>query len=192
MNVYDFDGTIYQGESTFDFYLYSVKKQPCLIKYLFIVTKTLILYKLCRVSEEKLFYLAKRYAKQYLIEIKDLDAKIIDFWDKHQYKIKPFYLEQQKEDDVVISASISFILEEIFRRIGVKHALSTQVDKHTGEVLSLCFRKTKADLFRSMYPGAVIENFYTDSLNDSPMIALAKRTYLVKGNRVSLLHEQSE
>ena len=190
MNVYDFDGTIYNGESTFDFYLYSVKKQPALIKYLFVVVKTLLLYKLCRISEEKLLFLAKKYAKQYLTEIKDIDAKIIDFWDKNQHKIKRFYLDQQQEDDVVISASIDFILEEIFRRIGIKHALSTQVDKHTGEVLSLCFRKTKADLFQAKYKDAVIDHFYTDSFNDSPMIALAKRSYLVKGNRISLLHEK--
>lgn len=192
MNVYDFDGTIYKGESTFDFYLYSVKKQPKLIKYLFVVTKTLISYKLCLVSEEKLLYLAKKYARQYLMEIKDLDAKITDFWNKHQHKIKSFYLEQQQEDDVVISASISFVLEEIFNRIGVKHSLSTQVDKDTGEILSLCFRKTKADLFQKMYPDAVIDNFYTDSLNDTPMMQLAKRSYLVKGDHISLLHERSK
>ena len=35
MNVYDFDNTIYDGESVFDFYHYSVRKQPKLIRYLF-------------------------------------------------------------------------------------------------------------------------------------------------------------
>ena len=28
MNVYDFDGTIYDGDSTFDFYKYCMKKHP--------------------------------------------------------------------------------------------------------------------------------------------------------------------
>ncbi len=28
MNVYDFDGTIYSGDSTIDFYLFCLRKQP--------------------------------------------------------------------------------------------------------------------------------------------------------------------
>ena len=34
MNVYDFDGTIYDGDSTIDFFFYSLKKKPSLICYL--------------------------------------------------------------------------------------------------------------------------------------------------------------
>lgn len=35
MNVYDFDGTIYDGDSTVDFYLYCIRKHPWLIVYAF-------------------------------------------------------------------------------------------------------------------------------------------------------------
>ena len=28
MNVYDFDGTIYDGDSSVDFWLYSIRKKP--------------------------------------------------------------------------------------------------------------------------------------------------------------------
>jgi len=66
MNVYDFDGTIYNGESIFDFYLFTVRRQPKLIKYIYIVVKTLIRYKMCRVSEEELLRLAQKCAGQYL------------------------------------------------------------------------------------------------------------------------------
>ena len=48
MNVYDFDNTIYDGESVFDFYLYSVRRQPKLIRYLFVVVKAFFKYNLCR------------------------------------------------------------------------------------------------------------------------------------------------
>ena len=34
MNVYDFDKTIYDGDSTLDFYLFALRKRPTLIKYL--------------------------------------------------------------------------------------------------------------------------------------------------------------
>lgn len=192
MNVYDFDGTIYDGESVFDFYLYSVKKQPALLKYLFVVVKTLIAYKLCRLSEEKLLSLGKMYAKQYLSEVKDIDKLVVTFWDTHQHKIKPYYLLQKREDDVVISATADFLLEEILQRIGVTHVLSTQIDKYTGEITQLCYRKTKAALFCKNYPDVVIENFYTDSLNDAAMMKLAKRTYLVEKNNRTLLCEKGE
>ena len=189
MNVYDFDGTIYDGESVFDFYLYSVKKQPKLVKYLFVVVKTLVQYKICCMPKEKLLYLAKKYAKQYLTEIKDLDGKIKDFWDKNEYKIKPYYLKQQREDDVILSASINCLLEEIAKRLRISSLICTQMDRETGDVLSLCYRETKAELFQKQFPGASIENFYTDSFNDMAMMQMAKQTYIVKGNRVTLLEE---
>lgn len=34
MNVYDFDKTIYEGDSTIDFYLFCLKKYPQILKYL--------------------------------------------------------------------------------------------------------------------------------------------------------------
>ena len=37
MRVLDFDNTIYDGESVVDFYLFSIKYNPCVLKYFFIV-----------------------------------------------------------------------------------------------------------------------------------------------------------
>lgn len=34
MNVYDFDGTIYNGDSTIDFFLYALKRNPSVLRYL--------------------------------------------------------------------------------------------------------------------------------------------------------------
>ena len=45
MRVFDFDNTIYNGESVFDFYLFSIKKNPKVIKYLFVVVYNLLKYK---------------------------------------------------------------------------------------------------------------------------------------------------
>lgn len=187
MNVYDFDNTIYDGESVFDFYLYSVRKQPRLIKYLFVVVKSLVRYKLCRITVEEFKQLAEKYAQRYVSQLKNIDFLIKDFWDRNQHKIKSYYLAQSKEDDVIISASIDFLLEELFSRIGIKNYIATQVDKSTGEVRQICYRKNKADLFREQYPDAVVQNFYTDSKNDVAMMGLAKHTYFVKGNSITLL-----
>ena len=34
MNVYDFDGTIYDGDSTLDFWYFCLKKHPQILLYL--------------------------------------------------------------------------------------------------------------------------------------------------------------
>ena len=184
MNVYDFDGTIYDGESVFDFYLFSVTQQPELIKYLFVVVKTLIRYKLCRLDEQQLLFLAEKYAGAYLKELKNPSEKVCQFWDKNQHKIKPYYLTQQREDDIVISASFEILLKEIFTRIGIKQYICTDMNPDNGEVTKFCYRATKAKLFREKYPDAVVENFYTDSKNDESMMSLAQNTFFVKGNRI--------
>lgn len=187
MNVYDFDNTIYDGESVFDFYLYSVRRQPKLICYLFVVVKAFLKYKLCRITTEEFEKIAEKHAQNYLSQLKDIDFLIKDFWDKNQHKIKHFYLCSRREDDVIISASIGFLLEELFSRIGVKNYLATEVDKYTGEVQKICYRKNKVQLFYSRFPGAEIENFYTDSKNDAAMMQIANRTYMVKGEDLELI-----
>ena len=187
MNVYDFDNTIYDGESVFDFYHYSVKKQPKLVKYLFIVMKAMVKYKLCRITVDEFEKLAEKYAKNYLNQLKNIDFLVKDFWDKNQHKIKYCYLQQITEEDVIVSASVDFLLEELFSRIGIKNYLATKVDKSTGTVSKICYRKNKVTLFQEAYPNARIENFYTDSKNDAAMMKISKRTYMVKGDSVKLL-----
>lgn len=187
MNVYDFDNTIYDGESVFDFYLFSVRRQPSLIRYLFVVLGTLIRYKLCCINAEEFEQIAKKHAKSYLLRVRDMDGLIREFWDQNEHKIKPFYKTVMRDDDVIISASVDVLLKELFSRIGVKHYITSKVDKTSGEVLEICYRKNKVSLFQREFPDAQIDNFYTDSKNDAAMMQLAKKTYLVKGEEITLL-----
>ena len=151
------------------------------------MVQSFLKYKLCRITTEEFEKIAEKHARNYFSQLKDIDILIKDFWDKNQHKIKPFYLCSRREDDVIISASIGFLLEELFSRIGVKHYLATEVDKSTGAVQTICFRKNKAQLFKSRFPGAEIENFYTDSMNDTAMMQIANRTYLVRGGDLELI-----
>lgn len=182
MNVYDFDNTIYDGESVFDFYLYSVRRQPKLLCYVFVVVKAFLKYKLCRMTEEELLKIAEKYARGYLSRIRNLDFLIKDFWDKNEHKIKAFYINHMRDDDVIVSASVDFLLEEVLSRIGVKNYIATGVDKQTGKIYNICYRKNKVQLFREHFPNAQIANFYTDSKNDFAMMKIARHTYVVKGS----------
>ena len=46
MNVFDFDGTIYQGDSSVDFFLYCIKQYPQTRKRLLVIVFHMLQYKL--------------------------------------------------------------------------------------------------------------------------------------------------
>ena len=183
MNVYDFDNTIYDGESVLDFYLFALKKQPRLISVLPKLCHMLIRYKACKISYDELLLVAEKYAAK-VLGMADFSLLVSDFWDKNQKKIKKFYLDRRQSDDVIISASWSFLIEEVCRRLGIKWVIASEIELTTGQIKRLCFKEKKVQFFREQFPEAVIDKFYTDSMNDAPMISIAKRAFLVKGEKV--------
>ena len=185
MNVYDFDETIYNGESTLDFFLYFFRKDPTLVKFLPAVLKELYLYKREKISLDEFISDYAATVEGYIKTHKSgIEKCVNDFWDKKMNKIKPFYAETRKEDDVIVSASPDFLLKEICSRIGIKNVICTHIDLETGKLSQPCFREAKIDCFRAVYPECEIDDFYTDSMNDKFLMPLAKRVFLVKGNEI--------
>lgn len=186
MNVYDFDNTLYKGESPFQFFFYYIKKTPYLIKYIPKVIHALIKYKAGKVTVEQALSEYAPFVEDYLKNIPDLRADAKDFWDKHEKNIKPFYKELQKPDDVIVTASPEITMREICGRLGIKHCVGSLIDEETGRITRLCMRSHKVPAFLSEFPDAHIDEFYTDSpKNDAPLIALADRAYKVKGNKIT-------
>lgn len=190
MNVYDFDNTIYKGESVFDFYIFCARRYPVMIRYIFVILFAWLRYKLLILSREKLMSLAEKYAAMFITSISDLEGLVKEFWDKNQRKIKKFYLETKRDDDVIVTASVGFLLREICRRVGIQNCICTEVDEKTGEIHKLCFRQNKPGYFKSEFPEAKIENFFSDSMNDLPMMQMAKNAYLVKGEKILPVAEE--
>lgn len=184
MNVYDFDNTIYDGESTFDFFLCCIKHDKRFLKLLPLLVRKLIKYKLCLISNEELIFYAEKYAAEFFKYMPDLDDVVCEFWDKNIHKIKPYYAGTRRDDDVVISASCDFLLLEAAKRLGIKNLICSTIDRKTGKVGEMCFRANKPTLFKKHFPDAKIDTFYTDSMNDKPLIDLAETAYLVKGNKL--------
>ena len=54
MNIYDFDNTIYDGESFFDFFLEYVKVNPAIARFLPKVMFAFLKYKLGKVTVEQM------------------------------------------------------------------------------------------------------------------------------------------
>lgn len=184
MNVYDFDNTIYDGESVIDFFLFYCKKDKSLIKYIPSVFIALVKYKLGKVTIEQALAKYGEAVGSYYRDNDQIKDDMLTFWDEHMHKIKPFYKKIQTDDDLIISGSPEFSLEIICKRLGIKRYIGSIIEKD-GSIPRLCIREAKVKAFFEEYPDTEIENFYTDSINDMPLIEISKNAYLVKGSKIT-------
>ena len=92
VNVYDFDDTIYDGESVFDFYVFCLRKKPGMIRYIPSMIRALVRYKMCRITAEELVLGAEKYLKLFFEKFPNPEGLISEFWDKNMKKIKKLYL----------------------------------------------------------------------------------------------------
>ena len=123
---------------------------------------------------------------RFLTCIEDIDAELREFWEFNAERIKPFYLRQQRLDDVIISASPFFLLFPICKKLGIKHLIASEVDPHTGVYTGEnCHDEEKVRRFRERFKTAEIESFYSDSYSDSPMAEIADKAFMVKKDRVT-------
>ncbi|MCM1364626.1 MAG: haloacid dehalogenase-like hydrolase [Faecalibacterium sp.] len=186
MNAYDFDETIYDGESSLEFIFSYLKTDPKIITFLPTVIKIMYLYKKEKITFDDFTNKYAHTLKKYFAENDvDVSGLVTKFWDKHEKKIKPFYKDIQRDDDVIITASPEFMMREICNRIGVKHLLATDLDLKEGVVRKACFREGKIACFKEAFPEGEIDDFYTDSMNDQFLFPLAKRVFLVKGDKIT-------
>ena len=184
MNVYDFDGTIYDGESSFDFFMYCLPKRPALLPFLHKFCINLVKYKLCLIDRQQLKDIVEDNFHGLFKACPDYKELTEKFWDKNEKRIKAFYKKQQKDDDVIISASFDFLLEPICQRLGIKNLICSSGDTSTGKITRLCFRENKLSLFKEHFPHRRADNFYTDSLNDASFADFAEKSWLVKKNKI--------
>ena len=95
-----------------------------------------------------------------------------------------FYLDTKTDNDLILSATAGFLLKALSPRVGGLNYISSEIDTKTGELKRICFRENKVEIFRRFFPDERIDNFYTDSLNDGPMIEISKNAYMVKGTKI--------
>lgn len=214
MRVFDFDGTIYKGESLFDLYLFSVRYEPRVLKYIAPVAQCGIWYKTGHAELQTMERKLGRIIRRYLQDI-DASKRVARLCGSNPSPTVPskrggdpvaashaglnalseaFWNRkfhkikawyQPQPDDVIVTASFDLTVGEACRRLGIRHLIASTIDPETLEISHLDFRTNKAKRFREIYgPDAVIDEFYTDSYHDQSMIDLARTAYLVKGNRL--------
>ncbi len=176
INGYDFDGTIYDGDSSVDFYLFCLKKNKKVLLQLPIQIWGVILYILGIIDKtafkEKVFSFLKR--------IDNVDDYIKEFWNKKYAKIKSWYFDQKEDTDIIISASPEFLLKPLEKKLNVK-IIATKVDKKTGKFLGKnCYGTEKVKRFKEQIKDKTLKAFYSDSMSDKPIMNISEEAYYVK------------
>ncbi|MCI6272270.1 MAG: haloacid dehalogenase-like hydrolase [Erysipelotrichaceae bacterium] len=182
MNVYDFDKTIYKDDSTRDFVFYTFFKYPKCFLSLPKIIFFGVLFGLKVIDKtnfkEKLF--------SYLKNLDNIDNILDEFVELHYYKVQNWYLLQQKDDDLIISASPFFLVKKFCDKMNVKNLIASNVDKYTGIYDGLnCYGYEKVLRYKSVYNNARIEEFYSDSYSDTPLAQIANKAYLVTNGKLS-------
>lgn len=184
INLYDFDGTIYDGDSTVDFIKYTFIKYPKSLLHIPVIIWNAILYALRIQGKTKM----KEKFYGILSYIDDIDDFLELFWDTHEKNIMQYYLDKKDHSkDVIISASPEFLLKPISKRLKVKYLIASRVDKQTGKTTGYnCHDIEKVKRLNDVFDDYVVLETYTDSIkSDTPILMLANKQYLVKHNKVT-------
>ena len=169
MNVYDFDQTVFWPDSSFCFVKYCLRHYP-----------RAVLSTLPGVGQKAKTKDLKERIFSFLPLLDDVDRIVEEFWEEHRGNLQPWYLRQKRDDDLIISASPEFLLRPICDELGVS-LIATVMDPYTGKIHGPnCHDEEKVRRFKREYPDVRVESFYSDSLADAPMAALADYAYLVK------------
>jgi hypothetical protein len=181
MNVYDFDRTVYDGDSSVDFYLFVLRKKPYLIIMLPFQAFGIMLYLFNINPKErmkKMFFVFTRFIP--------VEKTVLCFWKQNIGRIKTWYLSQKQDTDVIISASPEFLLAPLVRGQLNVTLIASKIDQNTGKYIGKnCFGEEKVIRLYEKYPDGIIENFYSDSLSDTPLAEMAENAFLVHGNTIT-------
>ena len=184
MKVFDFDNTLYHGESAVDLALYMIKNNKRIILYLPKIFINLIKYKLCMVDKKKMVTAINDFLNNVLCSKDEVYSAVNGFWEKNKYKLDRKMLDKIRRDDVIITAGPDFLINGIRNLINTDHIISSIIDPDKMKVRYLNFGDNKVKGYRALYGEKNIDCFYTDSYNDKALMDISDRVFIVKKGRL--------
>ena len=180
-NLYDFDKTVFPTDSETIFWLFCLKKQPKLLRFLPGQIVCMIRFSL------KLGDTDKMKSKLFgFLKAVDSEKMVQAFWDENFKNIYPFFIDRDTSlPTVVCSASPEFLLRPICDRLDVEKLIGTKMNPKTGEISGKnCKGKEKVQRIAAQLPDYTFCNVYSDSIkHDRPIFALGEKTFkATKGN----------
>lgn len=192
MNAYDFDNTIYDGESIVDFFLFCLKKDHSLLRYLPYIIIFVIKYKFNKITIEEITNTIERLSLSFFKNRHyNYEALVEEFWQKNIHKLKPQFLKKLKKDDLIITGCPNFLIEYIKDKLNVDNIICTEFNLETKKLEFLCFGKNKVKIFKELCKDQKINEFYTDSLADIPFMQLSDKVYLVNKDEIKLIDKEN-
>lgn len=179
MNVYDFDGTIYNGDSSVDFFIFCMKRRPIVLAAIPHFAYSSLLYAVGKRTKEAL----KESFFGFLRFLPDTKREVFQFWELNNRKINHWYLKLRSNGDVIITASPDFLVRPCAEKLG-SALIASDVNPATGKFNGLnCYGEEKVRRLRELCSNVNVGNFYSDSVSDVPLARLANSAYFVsRGN----------
>jgi HAD superfamily hydrolase (TIGR01490 family) len=190
--IYDFDDTLYHGDSTVDFWFYLLWRRP----YLFLLTPYLLIMGLSRLLRLISF---DRMKEAMLSPIRflrkgELTEMVSDFWElrrEHLHSVVVKQLENDKAEGlfmVCITASPEFLVRPMAEYFGFQVFMGTRFKKKNGKIINRmigqnCKGMEKINRLNAESPFKDREyeviRFYSDSSSDLPFLELADEPYAI-------------
>ena len=184
MKVFDFDNTLYRGESAVDFALFLIRSNRKVILWLPKLFWNLLKYKLCLVRREQMEASINSFLRSCISDPEELLRLTGRFWKTRRHRLDAGIIGKIRPEDAIITASPDFLLRPIQQQLGTSHLICSEVDLVRQKVIYLNFGDRKVRRYREKYGDAEVDAFYTDSYNDRAMMEIAKKVYLVKKGTV--------
>ena len=189
MNIYDFDKTIYDGDSTAAFIKYCAKRYPRAYITILPTAWAFFLYMIGFYTKTQFKERMYRFFKY----IPDTDMAVAGLWDTHEGNILDYYKRQRRDTDIVISASPEFLLKPIAERLGIARLIASRVDKNTGKYTGEnCWGGEKVIRLKNETGITHCDEFYSDSKSDQPLADISDRAYIVRRNTLIPWDEYKE
>ena len=159
MNVYDFDETVFTGDSEDHFFAYLEKKPGFrLVNWKYKCYNFLVNSKLMTKTK------ARQHQYAFLKRMENLEQTLEDYWDTQIKFMKPWYLKAKRDDDIIASATPEFLMVPIMKRLRLKNLVATDMDPKTGKINGeFAAGPYKVDAYVKKFKLEDMDNFYSDS-----------------------------
>ncbi len=178
MNVYDFDKTIFVGDSEDRFFDYMFHKKGFFwYRVNYAINEFLFKHKIINKTR------SRQSEYRLLAKIPDMHALMREYWDETERYMMDWYLKVKEPSDVIATGTPRFLMEPIMERLGLKNLVATEMDPKTGRITGkFAIGEEKLVAFRRQYDTGDIDTFYSDAYSDHFLADVAKKAYIVLGD----------
>lgn len=177
MDVFDFDGTLYSGNASFDFYEFCISKYSAVRKHRIDDLLIFISYAMSTPEQKEKFDALFSWTSK----IPDIDKSVSAFWEEHKHKLNDRY-SKVSANDIIASASPRFLLVPIAASAN-SVLVASEVDYNSGKTTRYCYGKTKQQMILEATNGETINCFYSDSRSDDATAAISLSPLFIENGK---------